>query len=41
MQVDLLVRYNISTGEDVVKQLEEAPTAWKALQKKAILKLAH
>ncbi len=38
LQVALLVRYNISIGEDVAKQLEEAPASWKALQKRAMLK---
>ena len=33
-QVVLLVRYNIVTSEATLKQLEDAPLSWKALQKK-------
>jgi hypothetical protein len=32
--VALLVRYNISTSEATLKQLEDAPLGWRALQKK-------
>lgn len=39
-QVALLVRYNISTDEDVLRKLDEAPNAWKALCKKKLLRCA-
>ena len=39
-QVALLQRYNISLSESSLKQLEEAPVAWAALQKKITVRCA-
>lgn len=39
-QVALLLRYNITTSDATLKQLEDAPLAWKALQKKMVTRLA-
>ena len=38
LQVALLQRYNISLSDTTMKQLEEAPVAWAALQKKITMK---
>ena len=38
LQVALLQRYNISLSDSTLKQLEEAPVAWAALQKKIAMK---
>ena len=38
IQVALLQRYNISLSDSTMKQLEEAPIAWAALQKKITTK---
>lgn len=38
LQVELLQRYNISLSDSTLKQLEEAPVAWAALQKKIIIR---
>ena len=41
MQVALLDRYNISPSETALKQLEEAPRAWAALQTKVVIRCVH
>ena len=38
VQVALLQRYNIDLSDSTLKQLEEAPVAWAALQKKITVK---
>lgn len=41
MQVALLHRYGVSPSETALKQLEEAPLAWAALQTKVVIRCLH
>ena len=36
MQATMLGRYNITVREEVLKQLEDGPQAWKALKKRML-----